>query len=306
MSTGPDDVDLRFLLQRLHLIGRDFGDEVEFARAQTRDAGGEFRNFHEDHVVGRRLLAPVAVKAGEFDAVARAEFDDLVGARADGLLDPVVPTARGFVGFLRDDFGHASREAAFDQRVGRLHRDLHGVVVDLLDFLQTAEEFPGVSAARSLFAREAFGTEGEDHVVGGKGRAVMEDDALTELEFDRFRGDALPGFRKTGGESARLLIGVHERFVDRIDDAVRGIGIEALRFDRGGKLRHGDHHAFGRSEGAGAAGGEKRGGDDFLHLHEGSPRDVASEKVTQRPRPNVRFCVVDIISNGFDNPVTTS
>lgn len=134
----------------------------------------------------------------------------------------------------------------------------------------------------------------------------MEDDALTELEFDRFRGDALPGFRKTGGESARLLIGVHERFVDRIDDAVRGIGIEALRFDRGGKLRHGDHHAFGRSEGAGAAGGEKRGGDDFLHLHEGSPRDVASEKVTQRPRPNVRFCVVDIISNGFDNPVTTS
>ena len=163
-----------------------------------------------------------------------------------------------------------------------------------------------MGAARSLFAREAFGTEGEDHVVGGKRRAVVEDDALTELEFNRFRGDALPRFGQTGRERARLLVGVHERFIDRIDHAVGGIRIEALRFDRGGKLRHGDHHAFGRSEGRGAADGEERGGDDFLHLHEGSPRDVASEKVTQRPRPNVRFYVAAIISNGFDKPVTTS
>ena len=160
--------------------------------------------------------------------------------------------------------------------------------------------------ARGLFAREAFGTEGEDHVVGVEGRAVMEDDALTKLEFHRFGGDALPGFRKTGGESARLLVGVHERFVDRINDAVRGIGIEALRFDRGGKLRHGITMRSAEAKAqAPQAARSVAATIFFICMRVLRDRWLRRRSHNALVRMSV-FALPPIISNGFDNPVTTS
>ena len=179
------DVDAAVGGKRLHLIRRDFGDEVEFARAKARDAGGELGHLDEAHLGGGCRLAPVAVEARELKTVAGLEGGDPVGTRAHGRLEPLLPAARSLPAVLGDDLGGARGEAALDHRVGRLHGDANGEVVDLDHFFEVAEEFPGDGAARRLFAREALGPEREDDVIGRERRAVVEPDAGAQLELDR-------------------------------------------------------------------------------------------------------------------------
>ena len=262
------DVNATVLREGLHLVGRHFGDEVEFARAQTRDAGGEFRNFHEAHASGGSGLRPIAVVANELEAVARLEVDDLVGTRADRLANPVFPAARGLPTVFGDDFGGARRETAFDDRIGRLHGDSHRVVVDLRHFFEVPEEFPRHGATRSLFAREAFGAEREDDVVGREVRAVMELDAVTELEFDRFGRDTLPGFGEPRLQFARRVVGLQEGFEDGRQVAVDRVVVQALRLDHGRQLGHGDHHVVGPGKSGDGSGRERRGDDRTDSKHE--------------------------------------
>ena len=137
------------------------------------------------HAVKVRLLAPVAVEARELKTVAGLEGGDPVGPRAHGRLEPLLPAARSLPAVLGDDLGGARGEAALDHRVGRLHGDANGEVVDLDHFFEVAEEFPGDGAARRLFAREALGPEREDDVIGREWRAVVEPDAGAQLELYR-------------------------------------------------------------------------------------------------------------------------
>ena len=175
------------------------------------------------------------------------------------MLDPVVPAARLLPAVFGNDFRHARGEAALNQGVGRLHRDAHGVVVDLLNRLEASQKLNRSGAARGSVGEEAFGAEGEDHVVGRKVRAVLELDALTELEFDGFRRNARPGNRETRLKFARLLIGVDERFEDRERNALERIVVLALRLDDGRQLRHGHDHVL--SARPGLRGKEARGND---------------------------------------------
>lgn len=179
-----------------------------FARAKTGHARGKFRHFHEVHLGGGRLGVPVAVKALERQAAADAEVGDAVRARADRLFDPVFPAARLHPAVLTDDFRHTGGKAAFDQRIGTVHRDAHGVVVDLFNGFEVAEELDRGRAPRCVLAHEAFGTEAEDHVVGPKRRAVVKDDALADLEFQAFgrNKSARPGCSSPVLRSARISV----------------------------------------------------------------------------------------------------
>lgn len=185
------------------------------------------------------------------------------------MLDPVVPAAGLLEAVFGNDFRHAGGEAALDQRIGRVHRDADRVVVHLLDGLEAAKEFAGGSAPRGLFAHEAFGAEGEDDVVSGEVGAVLELHAAAQLEFNRFRRNALPGFRQARMELARLLIGANERFIDGIGDAVHGIVVDALGLDGGRQLLNGNNHVVGArlgGRGKGAGGGkDERANRILLH-----------------------------------------
>ena len=174
-------------------------------------------------------LAPVVGVLHELDTVALDPARELEGAGADGVGRVAVGAGGG------DDDGVAPGEVGEERALGRVEADLDGGVVDGGYLVDSVEELLlGVGRALGHGA-----VEGEDHVLGGEGGAVVQGDAVAQVEDP---GEAVGGDLPALGER-------------RLDGAVVGEAGEALE-DVGV-----DHLVDG---GGGAGGGVEVGG---LELH---------------------------------------
>ncbi len=206
---------------------------VDLTRQQRRDAGrgrGDRRELdHVDIVLG---LVPPAGVLDEDRLGIGAPALDLERAGAVGVVGGVALHALAGIGreqrvvrlhpFLVED--EDVGEVVQQQRIRAVDLELDRVVVDLLRRLigrQIALERRGlVGDARQ---------RGED-IVGGEGVAVMEFDALAQLEAPDGRRHRLPGFRQRRLDLE--IAGVaHQPLIDVIQHGQReslaiGIGIE--------------------------------------------------------------------------------
>ena len=228
-------LDVAVGLQPIDVLGRDRLGEIDLARQQRRHAG---RRVGDRHVGGARdvvlwLVPPLAVGLQHRAHVGLARYE-LERTGAVGVARRVVLGALAHVGHRHGVVLRAPC-LAHHEPVGDLRqqdggrparRHLDRVIVDLLDVGDALNLGLGVGSGR---ARPLQGCE---HVVGGEGRAVMERDALAQLEAPEGRGDHLPGLGQRRLE-LEVLVAAHQRLV-HVADQRHGlelggrVGIERL------------------------------------------------------------------------------
>ena len=192
-------MDLGIVLELGEVGGRRILDQVDVARQQRRDARGVVAERPQDHLRPGRLAAPVVVVALADDAAAALPFDELERAGADQAVAGI-ELGRGLAlgrrarhRLLRQD--RQRREIERQQRRGAVGVDAQGQRIDDLEALHRAGvDRVGAGAVGHL--RHAL--VGEDHVLGGEVRAVMELHVGPQLEFPGRVVDRLPRQREAG------------------------------------------------------------------------------------------------------------
>ena len=228
---------------RLHLEGlrdvQQVGD-VDLAPLQHRRSRGGIRDALEDEPLHRRHLAPVRLVGLHDQLDARRVAHELVGPQADRLLlEAVVADLLDVL--LRHDPARAAHEGAVERhevgpRLVQVKAHAIGIDDDHLPHLV-------VQDLRALGAVEA-----ELHVLGGEGVAVVELQALAQLELvDALIRAHRPRLGQARGHEVAGH-GLHERVVDRVEDPERGEAHELARIEphrRQGHVERPAHLALG-------------------------------------------------------------
>ena len=115
-------------------------------------------------------------------------------------------------------------EVVEQQRIGAIDLDLDGIVIDL------ARGFIGRQVAFQRRGIVGDARERGEHVVGREGVAIVEGDALAQVEAPGRRRHRLPGLRQRGLDLEVAGI-AHQTFIDVVQHGQReglavGIGIE--------------------------------------------------------------------------------
>jgi hypothetical protein len=224
---GAAGIDPLLVLQR-HGV-----DPVNLAGEQRGDAGCRVGDGGEDRLVEVRLdLAPVAVELLEHGPHAGLVLGD--HERAGAVLVQGGVARAGGVGRRRLDdavllgprlrHDHPGRELGDGDGVRLLQHHVDGEVVDLYE-LGVGRDVRGEVRARGP---DALG--GEEHVVGGEGRAVVELDVLAQVEAPASRLGRLPGFGQ-GGREFQVLVEGDEGLVGRFLHAFREALLEGVRVE---------------------------------------------------------------------------
>ena len=188
-------------------------------------AGRGLGDVAEDELVEVDFAAPPALVGGEAQMVAGRPLVKLERAGADGMIG--VALGVRFHGGLADDGGKVER--ADIQKCGiRLgQRDDDGVII-------LRDAVFDVDGADDALAGLIGGVqaEGVQNVLRGEGRAVMEGNALAQLEAVVRVVDLLPFGGKTR-KKVHIRVGRKKRVVDLMSDVARarvvgGIGQKAL------------------------------------------------------------------------------
>ncbi len=170
-------------LEAVDQLGRDrvAAADLDVAGFERRGEGLGVEDRDDDDLVELRPLGVVVVlEALQRHALAELVLGHLEGAGADGL-EAVVGLAHRLERALADD-GHGAARGAFqrlDQQAGlrRAEDDLDLVVAELLDVLDVLDD-----AAVDRLLRVARALPREDHVVRRERVAVVEGDALAQVE----------------------------------------------------------------------------------------------------------------------------
>src|ERR1043165_7901150 len=178
-------------------------------------------------------LLPPALVEREDDLLVGLPGLDHVGPGAVGvargvgllLLRVVLHVLRAVL--LRPGLAHDAEvdEVAEQHRVRTAEDEVDGVVVDFLHFLDAGD----VHLHRSLRLHDA--AEREHDVVRGEGRAVVELDALPQIEAPLRVGDLLPARREAGLDAEGLGV-AREAFVGVLQDRVGGGVVLRVRVER--------------------------------------------------------------------------
>ena len=215
-----DNLQFRVGLQLGHVLGRQVGEQIDIARQQGGDAGrvGLDRQIADfGHIAGARLVPPVRV-GDHRDLLVGLPAGDLVGPGAHCIAGGIVVIPGlvilrvGGLVFLSPGPAHDAEidDVAQQDRVRCVQHHVDGVIVDLLDLLDAGH----VDLHRAL--RLADAAQGEDHVVGGEGRAVLELDPFAQLEADLGRADVSPFGRQrrldlvAGAVTGQAFIRMHQ------------------------------------------------------------------------------------------------
>ena len=171
---GEDQLQLRIVSDRLAELSFEQIGDIDFAAFQHRQARRSFRHAQKHEALNRRHLAPVFLVGLHHDLDARLHADEFVGAEADRVLLETVGSDLLEI-FLRRDPARAARERAIERHEIRprfVQNKAHRVRIDRDDLLHLLVQFGALRAP-----------EAEDHVIGGERVAVMEFEALAQLEF---------------------------------------------------------------------------------------------------------------------------
>ena len=165
LGRADQHLEARVGLELRQVLGRRVVREgVDVAGHHRGEGGGRVGDELEGDLLERRRLAPVVVAADELDPVALHPVREGEGAGADRLLGVAVGGRR------RDDHRVAPGEVGEQRALGRVEADLERDVVDRRHLVDAVEQ-PLLRVQRALGHRPV---EGEDHVLGGERRAVLE------------------------------------------------------------------------------------------------------------------------------------
>ena len=203
-------IDARDILDRNRL------DDVDLARQQRRDARGVGADRREDDLLEIVLgLAPPVRVGLEHGLDAGLVALDREGAGAVGVERGKARRGRGgrrrrdgvvrLGPFLVHDV--PGIPLRIQNGIGRGQDEVDGVVVDLDDL------GVGGNAGLQVRALGADAVGGEDHVVGGEGVAVVELDALAQMEAPARRLRRFPAFRQAGND-LQILVARDQALID--------------------------------------------------------------------------------------------
>ena len=202
---------LGLLAQAIEILGGRVEHEVDFAGKQRGSARGILLDRRVDdfrHISFlRRLAPPVFVFNVDGLDIHLARLE-LVGACAHGVATGIALFVvieilrRGCAVLLRPRAAHdrKHRQLAKQDRVGSLQHDVDRQRIDRLDVLD-----PG-DIGLELRGGRHRALEREDHVIGGKGGAIMELDPFAQLEAPECRVDLLPRCRKRWNDLELFVI----------------------------------------------------------------------------------------------------
>ena len=185
------------LVDDVHLVWGHRLDDVDAARDELGDLGRRLRYDPDAHVLEGGLGAPVIVVADQHVLLLLAPLDELVGPGADWiLLHPVEAL------FLDHPIGvHDERGQPLDEeRVGAVGAELDREVVEDLH----AADLRVVAPTHELVLRVQHAVEARLDVSGGERAAVVEPDALPELDFPGHVVESLPRHGQARTDLARL------------------------------------------------------------------------------------------------------
>ena len=223
---GRRDVRLSRALDGGNLIRRHQTDEVHAPGHHLRDRGRDLGDGPEHEGLHRGLLTPVGrarlhdetLSAGPLDEAIRPAPDRVFRDEGVALLLDVGRRNDGQV-----------RQPLEEHRIGLLGLEADGQVVDDLDRSDPLEAVPQVR----LLGGVEHAVDAELHRLRIHGLAVLELDALPDLELPREVVNRPPRFRETAHELHALWIArdqvvedVHEHHV--VDGARRLMRIERL------------------------------------------------------------------------------
>ena len=303
------------LLQRVHLVGRRGQDEVDLAGAQGGHARGGIVEAPEHQLVHVGLRAPVLLEALEHDAVARHVLHELEGAGAHrGVGELLVARLLHLRRADHHRLTPALQRHPLPLRVGLAERHLERVVVDRLHARDVLDHVVGVAVGPRVEMRRVLlehALPGEDGGLGVEGGAVVELDALPQLEGP---GETVLGQRVGLGELRDHLrdrhVGPGEVFREQALEHLEGhaIGQPAaggLRVQDVGRALHAvdERAALLRRLGPRAlrhgerAGGTRRAGGR-------GAKEVAAAHVGEHPQHEVDLLSVHGALLGLDPGVT--
>ena len=230
--------------------GRHALDHVHVAGQDGRHPGAVIRDRADRHVLPRLHAAPIGRVALQLQLVARHPFDELVRAGADG--GAAVVEIRG--GFALGRVPRKDRDRIQVHQQGR--RRALGVDADRvgIDHFHAVDRLGVLRIGGWRVRHVRRPRQGERHVIGGEGRAVVECHAVAQVEFPHIVADHLPRFRKP-----RLDLAAPARPHQRVEDVpgdgpVRHIDV-VMRIDRIGvgadrdrDIRSGGRHGQRRGE----------------------------------------------------------
>jgi len=259
------DLDALGRADALDVLRRHRVHHVDLAREQRRHSGRIVADASE-HRLGDVVLGLVPpARVGDEDrlhlglALLQHEGPGAVGvARGVEILVLGQIGRLGGVVLLRPRLAHDVEigDLLGEDRVGSVGHHLDRVVVDLVD------RFDRRHHRLEVGALHADAVEGEQHVVGGEGRAVLELDALAQLEAPDLGRDLTP-FRRQDGHRLQRLVAPDQRLVDIAHEGeeeglVAGVGIhrvdiavigEAERLGLGrSQAANSNHHGANRRE----------------------------------------------------------
>jgi hypothetical protein len=256
-------LDVLVLPQLLDIGGRHLVDEVHVPGQQGGEAGGTGGDHAVVHLLPRRLGAPVGVVAQHVHALAMAGSGNAERAGADGHL-AVVEAVGGGTGMDRaaedENLGHVDRQGG----IGALGADAQRHRVHHLDGADRLG-VGGERAGRVHHHRDA--AIGEDEIIRGEGRAVVEGDPGAQLELPHVVGHRLPALGQVGRQ---LGIALRRRQRAEHHRGKRRVGrdVVVVRVDRGHLRphRHAQRLRLRRPrQGRGGDGAQCQGADAALH-----------------------------------------
>ena len=227
VSDGAVDAEALVLLELRHVRRRHVLDRLDVAGQQRCDARSILRQEAQRHFFPGRRAAPVRVVSRELDAVAFDIADELVGTGADGRLAAVEILGRGFRRRLRDH--HHLRHVGRHQRIRRGRLEADRIRIDDDDFLDLLGER---GERRRAVGHRRDALDRRDDVGRGEVAAVMELDAVAQLELPGQRVDRLPLGSEAGLE-LRLLVALDEVAEDVRGDVVVRRDVVVVRVERG-------------------------------------------------------------------------
>src|SRR5436190_2911768 len=256
-------------LDAVDVLDRDRVHHVDVAGQQRGDARGVRLNGLEDHLVEVVLrLAPPTGERLEHGLHAGLVTDDGEGARTIGLEGERVERGRrgglrlrGAVR-LRPLLGEHVPGVPFgiENGIGRAQHEIDRVVVDL-DGLHV-----GGRASLDLRAGATHPLGGEDDVVGSEVLAVVELDALAQVEAPLEGVDDLPALGQPG-DDLEVLVALGETLHDIAERTQREALVQRVGIERVEVALEGVAEGLGRGWRGGEAKRKRAGYDKGFDLH---------------------------------------